>query len=49
MAEEMEYSWIEKESTTNKNISLAQFDVVTSLVARSSPTFADILFYILIF
>ena len=36
LSDELEFSWIENESTVNMNISLAQFDVQTSLVARLS-------------
>ena len=35
-SDELEFSWREGESTVNRNISLAQFDVQTSLVARLS-------------
>ena len=35
-SDELEFSWREAESTVNRNISLAQFDVQTSLVARLS-------------
>ena len=36
LSDELEFSWIKNESTVNMNISLAQFDVQTSLVARLS-------------
>ena len=36
LSDELKFAWIENESTVNKNISLAQFDVQTNLVARLS-------------